>query len=275
MKSTSLLLALVLTPPVHAASPWLLAPGSGEVAANYLYQETDELFVGQDEMSLPADLEQSSYILSLRYGLADSWAADFSAGYAESDFIMDPMLSPSAKENGIIDTRVGLTWRLVDEVEHAAAPSVAVRLGAILEGDYDVGRLNAIGDGASGVELSGVLGKRFGAAALSAELGYRERDQEVPSDAWLELAAHYSITHRVGVRAAYLNNDSDGDLDIGGPGFTPARFPEVEEDYELWQLGVDIGLGDRFGVALTGGRKIDGRNTAKSDVWGLSVGYGF
>ncbi len=264
--------------PALAATPWLPPPGGGEAAVGYINQTADRLFVGEREMPLPTDLEQWTVLLDLRYGLTDALALDFQGGYAESDFLTDPGLAPRGGEDGVTDTRLGLSWRVLDEFANPGAPSLALRAGLVLQGDYETGALPAIGDGADGAEFSVSLGKFFGALALAGELGYRARSQNVPDDTWLRTDWSYAITPQFAVRAGYLYNDSDGDLDIGGPGFTPARFPETEEDYDLYEVGVNLGWSG-FNAGLGYGRKFDGlagaRNTAKSDIWSVSLGYGF
>lgn len=272
------LAGLGMAVPGWAALPWLPAPGSGEVAIGYVEQEADRLFVGEEEMPLPTDLELWTAVLDLRYGLTDALALDFQGGYAESDFLTDPGVAPRGGEDGFIDTRIGLTWRVVDEFASDHAPSVALRAGVILQGDYDTGSLPAVGDGADGIEASASVGKFFGPLALAGELGYRARSEDVPDDVWLRVDGQYAITPQFSVRVGYLANDSDGDLDIGGPGFTPARFPEVEEDYDLYEVGANVSLAS-FNAGIAYGEKFDGlagaRNTAKSDFWLLSLGYGF
>ena len=78
--------------------------------------------------------------------------------------------------SGIFDSTVAVTWRIVDELI-SDAPSVAVRVGAIIPGGYDTGYINSLGDGGAGVETSLIVGKFGGAAGVSAEIGYRNRNQ--------------------------------------------------------------------------------------------------
>ena len=62
--------------------------------------------------------------------------------------------------SGLYDSNVAVTWRFVDELI-SNAPSVALRVGAIIAGAYDTGYINSLGDGGHGIETSLVIG-RFG-----------------------------------------------------------------------------------------------------------------
>ena len=79
--------------------------------------------------------------------------------------------------------------RLVDEVI-SDAPSLAVRVGGIIGGDYDTGYINSLGDGGNGYEISVIAGKFLGdRVGLSGELGYRDRDSDIPSEVFANVSA--------------------------------------------------------------------------------------
>ncbi len=276
MKITGLTLAAGLAlaaPAALAATPWLPAPGALHGSVSYVHQSAEEFFLGDEETDLPDDLELNSLVVDLFYGLRDDLMFYAQLGAAESTF--DPA---GENDRGVSDTRLGVAWRLLDEF---ASPdirlySVTVRGAAIVEGNYETGRIDAIGDGGSGFEFS-VSGGHLPipSLALSAELGYRTRRDDVPEDVFINLDAGWVLAPRLSLALNYQFNDSDGELDIGGPGFTPARFPQVEEDRSQLTGSVSWAASRRLSVRFFLGEVLDGRNTPKSELYGLSLGSYF
>jgi hypothetical protein len=272
-----LIAAALLTPVVQAenVSPWLPGAGSGDVSLAYVAQSADEFFAGSAEMPLPTDLEQDSLQIGFSYGINERLALDIRAGYAESDFLTDPGLAPQGGLNGITDSRIGLRWLLLDEF--ADAPVTLTLGGAInIEGSYDTGAITAIGDGASGGELALAVGRQFDSGfSLSGEFGARQRGGDVPNEWFFGITAALAFTDNFSGFVGYEDVNSDGDLDIGAMGFSPARFPEVEEDYSLWNAGLSVAFNEAWSVSGAYGSKIDGRNTAKSDFWLIALNRSF
>lgn len=262
---------LLLPTLARADNPWLPIPGATRATLSYVTQSADELYAGTAEAPLPDDLEQDSYALAIEHGLSDAWSLFANLGYASSDF-------PPAGSNdsGLSDTRLGVAWRLVDEYERAGWPTLTARAAAIIEGDYETGRIDAIGDVTSGYEVALNLGKNLHPKfSLWATLGYRDRGSPVPSDTFYDVNAGLGLGERLAVVAGYSVVRSDGDLDIGGPGFTPARFPEVEEERDLLKLSLAYALLPDLALSLNYAEVLDGRNTPISDAWGVSLGYEF
>ena len=162
-------LAVILsTPPARAGSPWLPAPGAGNVSLSYTYQTADEYYrktsptSSVETVPLPDDLQQHTVLVDVEYGLFESVALDVRLGYAESYFQKHGTLREKSP-GGLGDVNFGVTYRLLDEtiVENELLPSLALRAGAIIAGDYDTGSINSLGDGGEGFEISGLAGKFF------------------------------------------------------------------------------------------------------------------
>jgi hypothetical protein len=255
----------------QAASPWLPIPGATSATLSYVHQDADEFFAGKDKVSLPSDLEQDTYSLSVEYGVLDQLAAFAELGYATSDF------APSGdNDEGLTDSKIGVAWRIVDEAIFPKAPTVTVRAAWIIEGDYETGRLDAIGDGASGYELSAIVGRQLlPQLAVWGEVGYRNRDQGVPSDVFYEADVSYTFLTKLTATVGYLFVRSDGDLDIGGPGFTEDKFPLVEEDVDLFKIGLSYAVLPHTSVGVNYAHVEDGRNTSISNAYGVSLSYNF
>lgn len=255
-------------------SPWTPAPGSVDVELVYTYQEADSLYAGEMEAPLPRKLSQDSYALNLSYGATDRLAFDLLVGYAQSDFLVDPMLAPQGGLDGLTDVFVGVRYKLLDET--AGQPlTLTAGVAGIIDGGYRTGALPAIGDGGSGGQVALAAGRSFGVFSLSGDIGYRTRTNNVPNEVFGSINASVSPASGFSIFGGLAFTDSTKGLDIGGPGFSPARFPEVEEDYKLWSIGASAYVTDRASINLGYGKKFDGRNTARSDFLRVGLGYSF
>lgn len=259
----------------HAASPWLPAAGTHQIGFSFSQQSADQFYVGETEMDLPTDLTLDALQLDYSYGLSDRLALDVQLLYAESDFLVDPGLAPNGGLDGIGDARIGLRWLALEEI--AGFPvTLTLNVAAIIEGDYDTGAITAIGDGASGGELSVITGRSFDSGlSWATEVGFRARGGEVPNEWFFNRSVSYGFNDRFSGRLAWNSVDSRGNLDIGAPGFSPARFPALEEDYDLWLIGASFAPTFDWTLGIDVGRKFDGRNTAKSDIVALSISRSF
>ena len=258
-------------------SAWLPAPGGGSVTLSYVWQGSDEFYRANKKGPTPAggeDLTQQTVWVNGTYGISDSVALDFRAGLARGSFIEDVPPAKTEDENGLTDINLGVTWRVADEAL-GSAPSIAVRLGGIKSGSYDAGYINSIGDGADGVELSGIIGKFItDQIAVSGEVGYRYR-QDIPNNIFVRLSGGVLLMERVGVSVNYDMTNAESGLDIGDPDFNPSRFPETEEDIHILSSALSVAVSEQVGLGVSYGRVIDGRNTAASDIFSVSLGYSF
>ena len=80
---------------------------------------------------------------------------------------------------------------------------------------------------------------------------------------------------RLGVSVNYELTNAESGLDVGGPGFSPDRFPETEEDIHVLGSALSLTLSEQVNLGASYGRVIDGRNTAASDIFSVSLGYSF
>lgn len=254
-------------------SPWLINPGDTSVQITSVQQDADEFWAGDNKNPTPGngDVSLDTVFVSINHGLTDNLALDFRTGYSESD----TAVAPSETDFG--DTSLGLTWRLYDEfLDNGNLPSVAIRFAGTIAGDYETSTISAIGDGANAVEASLLVGKLItDRLALAADIGYRYRDGDVEDEILFNLSGTYFATQSLSATLAYHLVDSRGDLDIGGPGFTPQRFDEVEEDVESIELSLAYALTPSISLNIGYAEVIDGRNTPKSDVVIAGIGFSF
>ena len=282
-------IALTVSPAFSGGSPWLPAPGSGDISLSYTYQTADEFYRNTTKVPTPGnvgeELVQHTTYLEVRYGLLDQLALDGRIGYAQGHYGFDPSRGNGAisdkSPDGLADVNLGLTYRLLDETitENPLLPSLAIRIGGIIAGDYESGDINSIGDGGDGFEVSGLAGKFFGDMfAVSSEFGYRTRTDGIPDNLFLNLSGGIILFDRLGLNISYQRVDTPwSSFDIGDPGFSPITgvFPELKEEMELIGGGFNVAITDTINLGFQYATVIEGRNTAASDVFSVSLGYAF
>jgi hypothetical protein len=258
-----------------AQNVWLVEPGSLVLTPAYSWQSYDTFYAGTAKMTLPDDITQRTSSLRLDYGLGQRLALDVTIGYTTVKF------SPPGgdfKRSGRDDSRLGLTYAILQESDQT--PAVTFRVGAIIEGGYDVPTslppINP-GDGASGFETSFAAGKSLGAGfAAYGELGYRNRNHGVPDDFF----GNAGVAKRFGalaVSVGYRRTQGLSGGDIGGPGFgTSFGFPGVKEVTQFAEGGVSFtDGGGRSYQAFAAKSFGDLRNAGKATLFGLSVSLPF
>lgn len=270
--------AAMIALPVAAfaeGSPYLPIPGAGQVSVGYTNQSGDDFWVGSTKMTLPAKIKFNNLSVGAQYGLTDSLAIDGTLTYTSSRFGVAAGAS-TGNESALSDSTVGIKWRLVDEFETTGAPTVSLRAGAIIKGNYATGKIDAINDGASGIEVSALIGKYLTPAfSISGELGYRQRGNTVPKDTFGSIDVNYGFNSVVSASLGFSSVRASGNLDIGGPGFSPARFQEVKEERDLVHAGVNFNLLPGTSLSFNYGKVTAGRNTIKADVFGVAVTQAF
>ncbi len=258
-------------------TPWLPAPSSGVASLSFVTQNATEYYRATKRPTPGPgnDLGQNTLWIGGIYSISDAFAVDLRTGVARSYASAGPTGGRDHYQ-GVTDSNIGLTWRIVDEMENPSLPTVALRGGAIIAGSYETGAINALGDGANGLELSALAGKYFAdRVAMSGEVGYRGRDENVPEDFFLNVSGGVLVHDRVALGINYKLIDAQSGLQIGTPPFTASRFPEVEEDIQFLSGTASVNVTDQMNLALSYGEVIDGRNTAKSKVWSFTTSYAF
>ena len=266
-----------------AGSPWLPAPQGGSVSVSYVDQSATEFFRQESKVPTPGGghkLAQQTFWVNGTYGVSDAVALDFQFGRAESSYPVGPGLPPSKADiSDLTDINIGVTWRVVDEIMNPSMPSIALRAGLIRAGNYETGLINSLGDGGDGFELSAMAGKFVGDnLAFSAEVGYRNRDSDthdIPPNWFYRFRAGVFLSNQVSVGLNYDIEDATEGLNIGVPPFSPARFPDLEEDIHLLGPSVNFVVSDSVSLSGSWARVIDGRNTAVSDVYSFTLSYSF
>ena len=273
-----LVAALPALSQAQSNSPWLPIPGSGSVGLSYTTQRADTAYVGNLELPISAitggaarQFNRTAYGLNLGYGLTDAVSLDASIGGGSVK------VGGADNSSGQTDTVLGANWRVLDEYQSRGLPTVTLRAVAILSAGYDGARLGALGKAANGYGLSVLVGKQIGSAfRIWGGLGLEDRSKGVPNAVFFDLNGAYSVTPKLALSAGYTSKKFGGNLDIGGPGFSPALFQNVREERETARVGVSYAIAGNQSVALNLGKVIGGRNTVKDDlVVGLGYSFGF
>ncbi len=272
--STAGLVAIVPAAYANDISPYTPSANSAEVEISYTRQEADQFYAGPVLGPLPADLIQDNVTLSASYGITDRLAADVKVGYSKSTFPIVAGLAPLGGLDGLNDIQIGLRYKLLDELDGAAFTATLGATG-IIDGGYSTGSLPAIGDGGSGGQVALAVGRNIGPFTLSGDIGYRTRSNNIPDEVFGAINASIAPISGISLYGGVSFVDSASGLDVGGPGFTPARFPEVEEDYKIWSLGASASLTDKISANIGYGKKFDGRNTARSEFFRVGLGLSF
>lgn len=269
-------ISLVVASPAIASevSPYTPVNGGGEVEVSLSRQSADSFNPGSAQAQLPVDLNQTSIAINASYGLTDKLALDFRVGYAKSEFTVDPVLAPQGGLDGLTDVLIGARYKFIDEVD--GGPFTAtLGVAAIIDGGYQTGAITAVGDGSSGGQVALAFGKQLGSFSYSSSIGYRTRGDNVPDEIFGGTQLSLTFADRFSIFGGLSFIDSTSGIDIGGPGFSPARFPEVEEDYKLWNVGGEVSFTDSLSLNASYGQKFDGRNTARSNFFRVGLGYSF
>ena len=267
--------AMTLSQNAVAQTPWLPSPGSSDLTFSIAEQKADKFKPGNASGDLPSTLKQTNYALAYNYGVSDVLAFDATIGYAKSSFIVVPGLAPNGGLSGVTDSRLGLRYRLLDDT---GADPISVTLGAaaLLKGSYDTGALSSIGDGANALEVSVSVGKIFNSMfSAYGTVGYRDRKAPVPNENFVKLGANLNFTPMFFAGVNYEKVDAKDGLDIGGPGFSPPRFPEVQEDYSLSSVTLGFKINKSLTAAVQFGDKKGQRNTSEGKVVGFSIQAAF
>lgn len=266
---------LSLGAPAFAQTPWLPSPGAADLTFSFTNQKADEFKPGASTANLPAPLELDTFGIALNYGISDSLALDVNIGYAKSKFIRVPGLAPDGGLSGLTDSRLGLRFRLLDDLANDPV-TFTIGAAALIKGNYKTGALSAIGDGANAIEISAAVGKAITSNFdVYGVVGYRDRNEPVPNETFFKAGANVNFTPQLFAGLEYQRVDARGGLDIGGPGFSPARFRETQEDYSLTSVTLGYRFTRNFNAAIQYGDKQGQRNTALSKVYGLSFGTSF
>lgn len=271
-------LALPLSALAEGGSPWLPIPGEASVSVSQTEQSAKNAYIGATETPITAvtggaasKFTTSTTRVRLGYGLSDSVAVDASLGYGKVK------AGAADSDSGLADSIIGLNWRVVDEFERPGLPTLTLHGAAIIKGSYEGDRLAALGNAANGFEFGVLLGKQLTSSfALWGEAGVQNRSDNVPNATYYGLSGRLNVAPKWSLNAGVSRNQYSGNLDIGGPGFSPARFQQVKAERTLVKAGVGWSFARNQGLGLSLATVTSGRNTVKDrSIVSLSYTYAY
>jgi len=120
------------------------------------------------EVTLPATVRQSAFLITAEAGLSRRVALDLTAGYTQ---VRSAAFGGPERDGGLADTQFGLRYQLTSG--GAFRPALSVRARVIVRGTYTADRPYSAGDGGSGAELSILAGQTLGelGAGIYADIG--------------------------------------------------------------------------------------------------------
>lgn len=270
---TTLLMCSCSTAVLAEGSPWVPSDGEFRVSAELLTGSSDEFFIGNESTNLGGDIDGTFLWFNGAYGYDDRWGFDFRTGYARSQFETNPV-----EQEDISDTSVGVTYQIINEfaVENGL-PTISVRAGYTIGGDYETDVIDAIGDGASGFDLSLLVGKSLtDQFTVAADLTFRQRDDDVADAVKYLLSGFYNTpVPGLGLSLAVGGSRTDSDINFGDPGFSVEQFPQTDRDLDVLIGGANYGFDNGIGVSLSYLALLDGTNVSDTDVTTFSLSYSY
>ncbi len=254
-------------------SPWLLSDGTTNLNISVTSGETEDFFIADTSTNLGGTLEGTFVWLKGTYGYDDIWAFDARTGYAESTFEGNP-----EDQSDIADTSFGVSYQFINEFEADNGwPTISGRIGYTVGGDYETNQIDAIGDGASGFDISLLVGKSLTPAwSVFTDLTLRQRDSNVANGIKYLFGASYSSPiPNLGFLFSLAGTRTDSDIDIGDPDFGVDQFPQTRRDSDLAIVGVNYGFSNGIGLGFSYSSILNGTNIADTDIATFNLGYSF
>ena len=264
-------------------SVWLPNDGQFKATPGFTFSTFDEFWVSKDKVDNPPagdPLRQYTGYVSMEYGIMANLAADVTVGYTATQ---TDSFGGDASDDGMIDTSIGLRYRLIDERKSALhwAPSVALRVGGVIPGTYDENLPFSAGDGAYALETSLLFGKTFGQSGFGVygDIGYRWRENPVPNDLFFSAGIFQQIG-RFTASAGYRQIQGLSCIDIDDADFDPAAgashgFPALKEINQLVEVGLSFTDKGSRNYQLSVAKSVDGRNTGDKWVVGFNITFPF
>lgn len=264
------ILAAAAAAPALSQSAYTPVEGRGSVSFSYKADKYDSAWQGNEYNNYIWATKTKLMMLHAEYGIRDGWGLDLTGGYGHlTGNSLGPARGPD--KEGRLDTSLGVSRRMIDEVqsEKSWMPTVAMRLGFIVAGNYDW-RPQALGDGAHGVELGVFLGKSFGHYGFLGDVSYRWSETPVPDAIYGSVSAYAAFGRGFMARVGYRFKNA-----LYGYGhfrtLQGARATAREEDYGVPEISLGYTDRGRRFYQLSASRVTDGFNTAIRTTVGASV----
>ncbi|SMB81316.1 hypothetical protein SAMN00120144_3364 [Hymenobacter roseosalivarius DSM 11622] len=274
-------LLLVLTLPGRVFAQQLVSgfrqgQGHSSVFLSYTRERYDEFYLGKTKTDIamagqePVVTESAN--LYAAYGLTDKLDLIANLPYISSK---SRQLSDNQKilERDLQNATVALAYRALQTEGEAGVFSAtgALALSTPLS-RYRTNIINAIGNRATQLDPSLLLQYKFvNGLFVNGQGGYSLRTNDVPDAVLLGAKVGYAAP-RFFLESWVSNQTSTSGIDIGGPGFTPDRFPETKVNTTSLGASLYVPVVNHLGVTVGGGTRLAGRNAAAVSWYSAGLG---
>lgn len=259
-----------------AQSVWAPRPGGFTVTTAYNFRAFQQAWAGPNIVRFPGTFNQHTGSVNVEYSISHNWTADTTFGYTATG---GDAFGKGLSDLGWTDSNFGIRYKLVDESksERDWMPSLSLRMAGIIAGSYQSNRLWSAGDGGSGIESSLLFGKflRRWNAGYFGDLGYRKRTHPIPEDLFASIGAFKGFgpkRYPLAISGAFRNSQGLYGRDFGDPG---ATFSSFKERFQSVEVGFSISDPRGLSYQVFVAQVINGRNTGRSTVVGISTSFSF
>lgn len=245
--------------------------GRTDVVLSYTYESYDRFYIGSTDMALSAtDLKRiikQSENLYIAHGLSDKLDLIVNLPFisAKSDVITT---GGTVKESNLQNASVFLKWQPINIGTGSSAFSVNVAGGVSTPvSNYKTNVIYAIGNRATSFEGDVVAQYKFSAGVFAnVQAGYVVRTNSVPSATLLSAKIGYAGAGFY-IDGYVAQQTSNGGIDIGGPGFSPDRFPETTVNTTRIGVSGFVPVVKAVGITAGAGQVVNGRNAGKASYF--------
>ncbi len=257
-----------------ANTPWVMEAESSSLYYSFVSEAFDEKYLGEEDATSIADIEQTTHWIHYFYGLNERLTLSVQTGYTQSEWD-----GSDYEYSGRADSRLGATYEWMNQFVDERAWTVSLYGALTLAGTYErgaPGRPHAPGDGADGVEAALLAGRQISETiSTQATFGLRLRGDDVPDEIYYGGAFHFSLSSQLTGSLAFDAIRALDGSDIPNHG---GEFHKTHEDRATLDAVLSYNLA---GFTLIGGYAqvidISGiaetRNTGKSEILHFSIGY--
>jgi hypothetical protein len=155
---------------------WAEVPEPGEFVGGLFFQSSEayHIWAGSTYHNVTVKSGGENYgidatqgYLTLQYGISERWAADLAIGATTVGWRYFANGAPSGtvqSTTGVMDISVGVRYQILNEAQAHSPwmPTLTLRLGGVLPGNYDKDFAFAPGNRSAAVEPEIILRKHFG-----------------------------------------------------------------------------------------------------------------
>lgn len=248
----------------HLVDGFSQGKGKLAVALSYTRENFDNFYLGEKKTPISIrgldNIITQSVNLYTAYGLTDKIDIVLNIPYISS---MSRRLSENqeVREQNLQNGALVLEWKTFQTEGSTGALSLTTAVGLSTPlSKYPTNLIYSIGNQSSHLNPSLLLQYKFSSGLfLNGQGGYSFRTNKVPDAALLVAKIGFAAT-RFYIDGWINNQTSTSGIDIGGPGFTPARFPETRVNTTNIGTSVYVPVVRSAGISLGGGKRLTGRN---------------